>query len=284
MQEEKDHLSSWDWIKVIGWVAIFVVIGLLVMPYWVFSKLKSVCGSESSNCTPSETVEWLTSTTTGGALLVVVLVAAIWLYYPLISSYARMIVQNTRMPPVLVWGGALAFVGLWLAFLGVVIMTDQQGTSPTATSDFEEISQRYHQDSSNFDLLVTQLDNDSEVTELYCDKNMVAVTTAQETFYDGENDYYTNKYIPICRFTRKVVAQRSSRGVRFPHRFFEVGPLAVSSYLEWRRDAAESFGECDPNQFGGERGTCDISIGDHWSATYNWEPFCLDSMKGEVGC
>lgn len=282
--EQDEQLTTWDWIKVVSWIAVFGVFGLLIFPYWVFNKLKILCGSESSKCTPHETIEWLTSTAIGGVLLVIILVAAIWVYYPLVASYARLVIQNSRMPPTLVWSAALAFVGLWLAYLVAMITADQEETMLTAAPHFQQISQRYHRNASEFDLLASQLEDDSEISELYCDENMVAVTTPQETFYDGENDDYTNKYIPICRFTRKVAAERTSRGVRFPHRFFEVGPLAASSYLEWRRDPPETFGECGSDPFEVERGTCDISINEHWSATYTWEPFCLDSMEGEAGC
>jgi len=282
--EQNEKLTTWDWVKVVSWIAAFGVFGLLIFPYWVFNKLKILCGPESAKCTPHETIEWLTSTTIGGVLLVIILATAIWIYYPLVASNTRLIVQSSRMPPTLVRSAALAFVGLWLAYLAAMIMADQEETKSTAAPDFQEISQRYHQNSSDFDLLASQLEDDGEISELYCDENTVAVTTPQETFYDGENDYYTNKYIPICRFTQKVAAERSSRGVKFPYRFFEVGPLAISSYLEWRREPAETFGECGPDLFEDERGTCDISINEHWSATYTWEPFCIDSMNGEVGC
>jgi hypothetical protein len=121
-EEEPEQLTVWGWIKVIGWITVVAFFGLLVFPYWVFNKLKVFCGSETSKCSPDETIDWLTSTTFGGVLLFVALAVAIWIYYPLVASYSRMIIEKSAIPPVVVWSGAMAITGLWLAFLAAVIM------------------------------------------------------------------------------------------------------------------------------------------------------------------
>lgn len=130
----------------------------------------------------------------------------------------------------------------------------------------------------------SQLELDIEVTELYCDENMVAVTTPDETFYDGESDPYTSKYERLCRFTQKVAARRSAHGIRFPYSFFEVGALFVTSYLEKTDDTVDAYDKCGSSLIDEQVGACAISINRKWSATYEWRPFCLDYMKGEAGC
>ena len=150
--------------------------------------------------------------------------------------------------------------------------------------DYDEIRQRYNQNADDFNKLALQLELDLEVTELYCDENMVVVTTEDETFYDGENDPYTSKYTRLCRFNRNVGARSSAKGTIFPHRFFEVGSLMVYSYLEKRRNPSDTYNDCRVSLYEGERGTCAIAINEDWLAAYSWGPFCLDYMKGEVGC
>ena len=170
-----------------------------------------------------------------------------------------------------------------------VRVTDKQDSGRQETDnldapDRDEISQRYRQNADDYDKLAFQLELDPEITELYCDKNMVVVTTRDETFYDGEDDPYTARYAQLCRFTWKVAAHRSSNGIRFPHRFFEVGSKMVGSYLEKRTNLAEDNDACRSPLFDGERGKCAITIDGDWSASYEWNPFCLEHMKGEVGC
>jgi hypothetical protein len=108
---------------------------------------------------------------------------------------------------------------------------------------------------------------------LYCDKNAVIVTTQDETYYDGENDPYTSKYLQLCRFTSKVAALRGAKGIRFPHGFFESGPLAVSSFLEKQENPADSFDVCRAPLFENESGACAVAINENWTATYAWTPF-----------
>ena len=153
-----------------------------------------------------------------------------------------------------------------------------------AAPGYEEIKQRYDHNASDFNRLAAQLERDPEVTELYCDTNMVVVTTPEDTFYVGDGDPYTSKYERLCRFTRKVIAYPSVQGIRFPHSFFEFGELVVSSFLEKRAESSKPLDSCGSPLFEGERGTCAIPIYKDWSAIYEWRPFCLDDMEGEVGC
>ncbi len=150
--------------------------------------------------------------------------------------------------------------------------------------DFDEIWQRYHLNADDYDRLAYQLEQDLEVIELYCDKHMVVVTTREETFYDGEDDPYTSKYAQLCRFTWKVAARRSANGIRFPHGYFEVGPTVVTNFLEKKSNRAEDYNACNSPLFDGERGACEMAIDGDWFATYEWKPFCLEYMKGEIGC
>jgi len=152
------------------------------------------------------------------------------------------------------------------------------------TPDFSLIRGWYQRNPDEFEKLASALEADSEVTELYCDANLVAVTTPDETFYDGEDDPYTSRYMQLCRFTSKVTARRSANGIRFPFNMFEAGPLLVSSFLERRTSAADAYEDCRYNSFKEERGACAVPINEHWSATYAWSPFCLEGMEGEAGC
>lgn len=133
---------------------------------------------------------------------------------------------------------------------------------------YDEIKQRYDLHAGDYDRLASQLKIDRNVTELYCDDNMVVVTTSEETFYDGKGDPYTTKYEGLCRFTSKVAAHSGEQGVRIPHSFFEVGPLMVTSTLEKKADSTDPHPLCDFPLFEGERGTCAVPINKDWSATY----------------
>ena len=171
-----------------------------------------------------------------------------------------------------------------IALLASLPVLHQRDARAAEAPYFQEISERYDNNASDFDALTAQLEGDSEITELYCDRHTIVVTTADETFLEGDNDQYTTKYAPLCRFSRKVTALRSERGIRFPHRFREAGSLAVSSFLEARRDPEDVYDDCAASLYEGEYGSCEIRINENWSAVYVWEPFCLGTMRGEVGC
>ena len=128
------------------------------------------------------------------------------------------------------------------------------------------------------------MEEDREILELHCDPRLVYVSTPEGTFYYGENDRYTKKYKPICQFGRQVGAERSERGLRFPHRFTDFGELFVVSNLEWRRSSTGVLDECIPDVFEGEYGACDVIINGNWSAAFYWEPFCQEGMGYAEGC
>ena len=287
-QEEDAEPNAWDWIKFISWFAFASIFAFLILPHATFNLLADFCGGRAESCSPETTVEWLTSTTTGRVALAVVAAAVLWLYGPICKWLLSYVTEREESE-------SRSFVALVVAIillplgLSVLVFVDlfqpiHRVDELTQAVIAEEIADRHSRYSEKLDVLAQHLEEDREILELHCDQNLVYVSTPERTFYDGEGDRYTTKYIPICRIGRGVGVERSERGVRLPHRFTDLGELFVASYLEWRRNPDDVLDECLSGSFEGEYGACEVVINENWSATFFWEPFCLDGMGDAEGC
>ena len=287
-QEEDTEPSLWDWTKFIGWLVFLSIFAFLILPHGAFNLLTELCGDGVNPCAPDDTVDWLTSSNIGRVALVVTAAAALWLYGPicksLLSYFTESDENESKSFVVLVAAVVLLPLGL-----SVLVFVDRfqpfhRSVELNQPVIVHEINERYQQYSEDLDVLARHLEDDREILELHCDKNLVYVSTPEGTFYDGEGDRYTTKYIPICRFGRGVGVERSERGIRLPHRFTDFGELFVVSYLEWRRNPDDVLDECLSDSFEDEYGACEVVINENWSAAFFWEPFCQEGMGDAEGC
>lgn len=284
MRDDRIPDSLWERIKRFGLLILAILFGCFVAPYYVISELLAFCGPSLNVCKSLGQYQWLVSLTINAILPLVVFAILLWVCSDLIAQYRQALVERTSMSPNSVRRCVRVTLGLWLALIFAMSAFIQRTSVPDVAKVFKEIRKGYESDANAFDALALQLEKDPQISMLYCERSGVRAVTPNQPEFDGRADYYTNRYGALCQFEEKLVVQRTERGVSIERRFFEVNALLVSGYLEWRRNPTDLLTTCPVNGLAGDSGACDMRIDDSWSAMYLWEPFCLDSMEGELGC